>query len=129
LDIDAAGGEFIIGAGTVLKLAGGTLTGFGILTAGDGNGGKIEVPTSTTVPSLAIGGNGTVDVTAPAGTPASTPAPTLTVSGYLGWGDRTTPGKFSALIGKRRLARSRTARPSTGRSRMQATSPWPRSPS
>jgi hypothetical protein len=94
LDI-AVGGEFIIGAGTVLKLAGGKVTGHGILQAGDGNGGEIDVPADTTVPQLAIGGNGTVSVTAPAGTPP----PTLTVSGYLGWGDGSASAKYSALIG------------------------------
>jgi filamentous hemagglutinin len=94
LDI-AALGEFIVGAGTVLKLAGGKVTGYGTLQAGDGNGGEIDVPIDTTVPQLVIGGNGTVSVTAAAGTPP----PTLTVSGYLGWGDGSSAAKYSALVG------------------------------
>ena len=94
LDI-AAGGEFIVGAGTVLKLAGGKVTGYGTIQAGDGNGGEIDVPIDTTVPQLVIGGNGTVSVTAAAGTPP----PTLTVSEYLGWGDGSSAAKYSALVG------------------------------
>jgi fibronectin-binding autotransporter adhesin len=106
--IISAGGEFIVGGGTVLKLAGGTVMGAGTLQVGDGNGGEIDTVADTAVPSLVIGGNGTV---AP-GKGASMPSPTLpgvlTITKSLGWGHGAGSGEYSALLGHLVLAAGAT---------------------
>jgi fibronectin-binding autotransporter adhesin len=107
--IIAAGSKFIIGAGTLLQLAGGTVSGDGTLQVGDGDGGEIDIVADTAVPSLVIGGNGTIAPGKGAGTPSPTLPGILTVGKSLGWGHGASGDQFSALLGHLVLAETATA--------------------
>ena len=112
--IIASGGEFVVGAGAALQLAGGTVSGDGVLRVGDGgSGGEIDIVADTTVPHLVIGVNSAVAPGAGAGMPSPVLPGILTVQETLEWGH--------GAAGSRILVSSRAPGP---RSRSNGSYRW-----